>query len=553
MTRVIPPIASKEDLLQRALADPRDIIETSFYVVNKDKETVPFIFNNLQNEFYEGRTTRDDILKASQIGFSTMILGILSVKFLLVPNSWSVCISHEDEATKRLFSKVEFFLEHLPDDLKQFLSLKTDSAHNLVNEITNSRFYIGTAGARAFGRGDTVHYAHLSEVSRWKDSGRVATNILRAVPLNDPNTWIVKETTANGQGNWHHIEWQRAKDGKTEFKPFFAPWFKHEEYIIPGATIEAKNISEEERHLMRRYPEINEERLAWRRKMIRTLVSENGRTPDEMFKQEFPSDDKEAFLFSGNPVFPVEALERFKDKVRPPLIKGNLVGVPPNQIIDETDFGWLQIWEMPEEKGQYTIFGDVGQFSDFCVGTVVDTKTWKVVAKFRANIQAFAFGTELDKLGRFYNDALIAVEINNMGQSTADRLVSLNYPHLYMRERLDEKTKKATKVVGWSTTAKTKPLIIGFMQERIRAEDIEIPDKEILDEMSNFIRTESGGMEASEGNWDDQVISVCGAFYIVKLHPYVEKMAMKQPLLTKVRKYQELRSNRKIQRFRRYR
>lgn len=549
-TLIQPKVNSEEDLFRLAHEDPRYIIQSSFSIVDKNKEIIPFIFNNLQNEFYEERTLRDDVLKPSQIGFSSMILAILTVKFLLVPNSWSVCISHEDEATKRLFAKVEFFLNTLPDDLKTFCKLRTDNVHNLENEAMNSKFYIGTAGSRSFGRGDTPHYAHLSEVSRWKDQGRVATNILRAVPLDNPNTWIVKETTANGQGNYHHIEYQREKDGKSEFKPHFPLWLKHEEYKIVGAKIDPETLTEEEKHYIRRFPEFTDEWIAWRRKMIRTLVSEAGRPPEDIFKQEFPFDDKEAFLFSGNPIFPPKQIENYKDKAKEPLIQGNLVGVSPNQTIDETKQGWLKIWKLPTTDGQYIMFADVGQFSDFCVATVVDKKTWNVVAKFRANITAWEFGSELNKLGSFYNNAEIAVEVNNMGQSTADRLVSLNYPNLYMRERLDEKKKIATKVVGWHTSEKTKVLMIGHMQELIRAEEVEIPDKEILDEFSTFIKTETGGMEASEGNWDDQVISCSGVYYVLKLHPFQEKVALKQPFITKVRKYRELRSARRMAKFR---
>ena len=543
-------IYTEERLLDLAHNDPKIIVESGFWVVNKEKQTVPFIFNTLQNEFYYERTTRDDILKPGQIGFSTMILSLLAVKFLLVPNSWSVCISHEDEATKRLFGKVDFFLQHLPDWLTPFLALETDSSHTLVNSRMNSRFYIGTAGARAFGRGDTVHYAHLSEVSRWKDQGRVAVNILRAVPIGDPHTWIVKETTANGQGNWHHLEYQREKLGQSEFKPHFPLWLKHEEYKIEGTIIDPSSLTEEEIHYKKRFPTLfTDERIAWRRKMIRTLTSESGRSPEEIFKQEFPFDDREAFLFSGNPVFPPQAIENYKDKTTPPLIKGNIVGVVPEQTIDESEQGWLQVWDVPEEDGQYVIFADVGQFSDFCVATVVDTKKWRVSAKFRANMQAHAFGTELYKLGHFYNKALIAVEVNNMGQSTLDRLVALSYPSLYMRERVNNKKdgskeQKVMKVAGWMTTAKTKPLIIGFMQDLVRVEDVEIPDREILDEMSTFIRTASGGMEASEGNFDDQVISVCGAFWMCKLYPYREISFQKQVVVNRVRKFAKLRSGR---------
>lgn len=548
MTRPVPNTA--EELMHIGLTDPRYIIESGFLVVNKDKQEVPFIFNDLQNEFYDNRTMYDDNLKASQIGFTTMQMAIWTVKFLLVPNSWSVSISYDADSSKRIFEKVDFFLKHLPPWLQPFYkpSKKTDEV--LKNEVMNSRFYIGTAGAKTFGRGDTIHYAHLSEISRWTDNGKIATGILRAVPdhKTDGDIWIVKESTANGQGNYHHKEWKREEDGKSIFKPHFFPWWRHEEYIIKGAKIEG-NYTEEEMHLIKRY-QLNDERLVWRRKKINTLTSEEGHTPEQMFKQEFPSSSQEAFLFSGNPVFPAEKVQNLIDLAEEPAFIGNLVGVPPTQTLDETEQGWLRIFEPPTEKGQYVIFADVGQFSDFCVGTVLDVKRWRVVAKFRTVIRAQEFAKELNKLGYFYNTALIAVEINNMGQSTMDKLVDLKYPNIYMRQRIEKKNGKKVKTdePGWNTTSKTKSIIIGHMQEILRTEDADIPDKEILGEMTTFIKKENGKMEASEGNYDDQVISVCGAFYLAKLFPFVEGSASAKTLVKKVRKFKRARSSPRFRR-----
>ena len=549
------------ELINIAHEDPRYIIERALTVIDKQKEVVPFIFNHPQNMFYEERTTRDDILKAGQLGLSTEIDAILTVKFLFIPNSWGAIISHEEEATKRLFQKVDYWLNSLPDWLKGFYVPGRTTQGDLVNKFCNSKIYIGTAGARAFGRGDTLHYVHMSENSRWRDDGRIQTGLIRAVPMNDPHTWIVKETTANGEGTPHHIEYKRAKDGDSKFKAHFIPFFSNPEYRIKGAEIPAGELTIKEKTMLDRFPEakavenkgfVNIENIAWRREMTRSLVIEAGQSPERMFQQEFPVDDVEAFLSSGNPVFNPDKIALRKANARPPILIGNLEGLSENPSIIETDLGWVKFFDMPSLEGHYIIFGDVGQFSDRCVGTVVDRKSWKVIAKFRAQINAYPFGDELAKLGYFFNKALIAVEINNMGQSTADRLVALKYPNLYMRDRLDEKTKKATKQVGWMTTGKTKSLMIGFMQELVEREEGEIPDMEILDEMSTFIKTESGGMEASEGNNDDCVISVAGAYYILKLNPYMEKQRTSETVVNKVRKYHEMRRpKRTLQRFRR--
>jgi len=552
-------IGSIEDLIQIAHDDPKYIIESAFWVINKNKEPVPFIFNEPQTLFYNERTTRDDLVKAGQLGLSTVIDAILTVKFLLVPNSWSIVISHEEEATKRLFEKVDYYLKHLPPWLARFYVPGKTTQGDMVNSFCNSKFYIGTAGARAFGRGDTPHYVHMSESSRWKDDGRILTGLIRAVPANDPHTWIVKETTANGEGTLHHIEYKKAKEGKSIFKGHFLPFFSNPEYRI-SESIPEKELTEDERNLLKRFPPEQAKKnkgyvdiatLAWRRFMIKSLPIEAGRQPEEMFKQEFPVDDTEAFLSSGNPVFSGSALARYKAKARDPIMIGNLEGIGESPSIVENETGWLKLWDMPTSDDKYVIFADVGEFSDFCVATVVEKKSWRVVAKLRAIIRAHAFGDELHRLGHFFNKALIAVEANNMGISTIDRLKTLKYPNLYMRDRLNEKTKQSTKEVGWVTNGKTKPLMIGHMQEIVGLGEVDIPDIEILDEMTTFIKNEDGTLSASPGNHDDCVISISGAYYILKLNPLIEKVATKETVVTRVRKFHSLRRTRNFHSLRR--
>lgn len=520
-------IVTIDDVMDLAHTAPRYIIESCFFTIDKNKEMVPFIFKNLQNQFYEERSIRDDILKGSQFGFSTMILAILTVKFLLVPNSWCVCISHEAEATGRLFEKVKFFLSTMLEPMKQFYIPGTESTSELTNKRMNSKFYIGTAGARAFGRGDTIHYAHLSEISRWQNAGNIATGIIRAVPLNDPKTWIVKETTANGQGNFHHTEWKRERAGLSDFKPHFFPWFGQEEYKLPNVIVDHTTLDDEEQRLVRVFG-LDDSRIAWRRSMIRNLPSDGSYTPEDMFRQEFPADENEAFLFSGNPFFPVRETQNYYDRAKDPILVGNLVGISPHEIIDETPHGALRFFDMPSLDGQYCIGADTSSGrNDFGSATVVDKKTWRVVAKYRARIGASQMGDELDRLGRFFNDADLLVEANNMGQSTVDRLIQLQYPHMYKRRVFNKVNQKIMEEYGWWTDTKTKPVLLSFFQDLVRLQQIEIPDKQIIMEMMTYIVKDNGSLGASEGNFDDTVISTALAFFGTKLKPYHEKITMR--------------------------
>lgn len=533
---------TEDDLFRLALDDPRYIIESGFTVINKEREAVPFIFNNLQNDFYEVRTYRDDIVKASQIGYSTEIDAILTVKFLLVPNSWSVIIAHEAEATKKLKEKVDYFLQTLPDWLRRYYKPRIDSSTETHNEVMNSKLFIGTAGSIAFARGTTPHFVHMSEVAWWRDDGRTETGLLRAVPANDHSTWIVKESTANGEGSHHHKEWKREKAGQSEFSPYFAPWFKYEGYTIPGGKIEDRYDSEEQR-LLKKFPEyINEERLSWRRLMIRTMTSNKGRTPEEMFKQEFPADDKEAFLFSGNPFFPALAIQTYDEQVKPPIATGNLYGVDPDIQFEETDKGYLKLWDFPDINSQYVIGADIGKDHDFCSAHIIDKKTQKMIGHFHARISPYQFGTELDKLGRFFNKAKIIPEANNQGISTIDRLVALEYPNLYRRKKKDKIKKIEVEEWGWWTSSKTKPRILDYLHDLVRTIDVEIPDADTIDEMRTYSRLEDGSMGASAGNFDDRVISCCLAYYGVKLFPYRSKKVKLKKAVTPAKRFKTFRS-----------
>ena len=545
---------TKEELMLLAHDDPKYIIERGLWVVNKDKNPVPFIFNEPQNLFYEERTTRDDLVKAGQLGLSTEILGILTVKFLLVPNAWCVCISHEKEATQRLFEKVDYFLKHLPDWLAKFYDPGSTAEGDISNKVMNSKFYIGTAGARAFGRGDTPHYVHASEGSRWNDKGRVLNGLIRAVPPNDPHTWIVKETTANGQGTPHHVEYLRAKANQSEFKAHFLPFFSNPLYKIPGAKIPWEAQTEEERRMLSRFSKenskankgyIDEEVLAWYRKMIGSLVSEDGRTPEEMMKQEFPVDDIEAFLFSGNPIFPQDKIETYKVTAPKPIFVGNIEGITPNVNLDETPKGYVKIYRKPMVGSEYVIFADTSEGGDACSAHVAGKKSRRIVATFHGYIDSHHFGSELNKLGHYYNKAEIAVEVNNMGISTINRLRDLEYPYLYMREKVNEKEKKVTMEYGWRTDMKTKPLLIGYMQQLLRTEQIPYIDMDTLGEMAVYVRHADGSMGAAEGNHDDRVISVMGVYYVLKLHPFTEVQKKTQSVVEMARKYKAFRAPKK--------
>jgi hypothetical protein len=125
------------------------------------------------------------------------------------------------------------------------------------------------------------------------------------------------------------------------------------------------------------------------------------------------------------------------------------------------------------------------------------------------------FAEILIALGYHYNSALVAPERNNHGLVTCVALRDKNYPNLYMD--VSEGTiepDRETINLGFFTSEKTKPLIIDKLRAFDREREIEINDKTTLQEMLSYVVTETGKMQAEDGEHDDTVMSLAIATYV---------------------------------------
>ena len=140
----------------------KEIIESYFRIIDKKKNLVDFNQNFIQNKLDEiredlkrkGKPSWLLILKARQEGVSVKLMADFVADCVnpKIGNIVATLISHEGEATKRLFRKARINIDHA----KLPIQTKTDSAREIEFPETNSWFYILTAGSRAGGRGDTI-------------------------------------------------------------------------------------------------------------------------------------------------------------------------------------------------------------------------------------------------------------------------------------------------------------------------------------------------------------------------------------------------------------
>jgi hypothetical protein len=400
------------------------------------------------------------------------------------------------------------FPGELPFDLER------SSTHELKNKTMNSYYYIGTAGARAFGHGETINDLHVSELSRWPEQEKMMIGLMQAVPKDGR---IIIETTANGYGDFFNNLWTKNKDHPDPFVCHFLPWFKLPEYVLPTGGITAQELLEDEKNLVNQYG-LSLEQIAWRRWKISQMGGDwkDPKTWDT-FKEQFPSTAEEAFITSGNPVWSPTLMSYYLTGCKPAKIIGNLRGYDPITV-DDNERGFLKVWKEPEEFHTYAIGVDVAEGKvvlsgedkkdrDYSCAQVFDKTTYEQVAKWYGNIDPDQLGVQLDMLGRYYNDALIGVERNAVGVTPLIKLRDLNYPHIYYGEKFGQMTERVTSELGWVTTNSSKELIISEATELLRDKRITFYDEDTISEMRSFVRNVDGRAGAARGRHDDMVMS----------------------------------------------
>tara|TARA_Y100001973_G_C5136582_1_gene300660 strand:- start:761 stop:1141 length:381 start_codon:yes stop_codon:yes gene_type:complete len=68
-------------------------------------------------------------------------------------------------------------------------------------------------------------------------------------------------------------------------------------------------------------------------------------------------------------------------------------------------------------------------------------------------------------------------------------------------------------VAGFSTTLKTRPLIVDKMDEYFRSKDVTVRSKRLIDELFTFIY-DNGKAQAMQGAHDDLVMSLCIGLWV---------------------------------------
>lgn len=252
-------------------------IEDFFSIIDKSNNLVPFRLNPIQTKFTETCDGhRDVVLKARQQGFSSLILAMFTKDFILNEFSHSVIVADSRENAEGLLDRVKLYIECYENKKGFKIPMKYNTRNELYNELTKSKYTVGTAENVEFGRSKTITNIHFSEAAFYPDFERILASAMQAVTEEGK---AIIETTANGF-NYFRDFWYQCKEGKRNFKPSF---------------FNAQDFYSDE--------------------FLKNKELELGR----LYRQEYPRSDGEAFLASGDTYFDREALNWYMEHKQEPV------------------------------------------------------------------------------------------------------------------------------------------------------------------------------------------------------------------------------------------
>jgi hypothetical protein len=278
--------------LAKKLGDWRWRLHNLYWIVDESGKRIKFVPNPEQMDLLDNLHDNNIVLKARQLGFTTLI-DILALDQAVFNKDFAAAIiAHGLEPAEKIFrNKVKFAWDNLPAEIKRMNPTVKETTSELVF-ASGSSIFVGTSA-----RSGTLQFLHISEYGKiCRRFPERATEIKTgSLPSVHAGGLVFIESTAEGTGG-HFYEMIREaekqgqrKPNAAEFKLHFYPWWKKESYRLDpeGVAIESDVIDYfnelEEKHKIF----VDDAQVAWYA-IKRRLYKDN-------MKQEYPSTAEEAF------------------------------------------------------------------------------------------------------------------------------------------------------------------------------------------------------------------------------------------------------------------
>lgn len=284
---------SSLDDLEACLSDELWRLNNLYMIRDKSGNAIPFAMKPAQRQLYDEMSYRNVILKARQIGFSTLIQIMALDRILFTDNASCGVIAHTAKAAEEIFrDKIKFAYDNLPEIIRRWRPISNDTKTQIILG-NGSSIRVGTSL-----RGSTFQFLHISEM------GKIAANyptkareiVSGTLPTVPVNGIVFVESTAEGKEGIFY-DWcttaQSKRDRnerltKLDYKFHFYPWWGEETNTLDEPVDPPPHLN--------KYFETLEDQLGIRlsddQRAWYTKVAEE---QDKDMKREHPSTPEEAF------------------------------------------------------------------------------------------------------------------------------------------------------------------------------------------------------------------------------------------------------------------
>lgn len=458
---------SKQETVKEIIKCGKD----SVYFINNycrishpQRGLIPFALYPFQEEVIQDYSDyRFNVInKGRQLGISTVTAAYVAWLMLFYRDKNVLVIATKFSTAANLVKKVKNIMENLPPWLR-IADIKIDNRTSFV--LTNGSEVKASATSGDAGRSEALSLLIIDEAAHIENMDDLWTGLY---PTLSTGGRCIAISSPNGVGNWFHKAFTEAEQGVNDFHPINLPWHVHPERDKAWFEKETRNMS--------------------RRDIAQELEC--------------------SFNSSGETVINPDDLEWIISNTANPVYKTGF------------DRG-LWLWEQYKNDFTYFIVADVarGDGSDYSVFHIIKAETMEVIGEYQGKPTLSEFADLLKNTGREFGNCLLVVENNSLGISVLEKLKEMGYSNLYYSEKgshdyVEQNDAYRENVIpGFTTSSKTRPLIVAKMEEFIRNKLIRVYSSRTANEFKTFI-WQNNRAQAMRSYHDDLVMSLAIACWV---------------------------------------
>ena len=452
---------TKQEILKEVVKAGKDpVYFTTNYcrISHPQKGLIPFKAFDYQQELLKDfRDYRFNIiLKARQLGISTISAAYVAWLMLFHKDKNILVVATKLQTATNLVRKVKAIIKNLPKWM-QISDIIVDNRTSF--ELQNGSQIKGSSTSGDAGRSEALSLLIIDEAGHVEKLEELWTALY---PTLSTGGRCIALSTPNGVGNWFHQNCAEAESGINDFHMTTLMWDVHPDRDQKWFEKETRNMS----------------------------------------KRQIAQELQCNFNVSGETVIHPDDLQWYLDKVTPPEYR---TGFDRNY--------W--IWKQYSPENHYLIVADVarGDGKDNSAFHIIELATLEQVAEYVGKSTPDDFADILYNVAAEYGNPMVVIENNNIGYAVLKKLIDKEYPNLYYATKSDHRYVdpitaqwQSNVIPGFTTSSKTRPLIVAKMEEFMRNKLITINSNRLLTEMKTFIWYH-GRPQAMRSYNDDLVMS----------------------------------------------